>query len=146
MREITRLLRRPALLIILLAMAFLVTLSAPPVPIGAQQYSTTGSSPTSVWPPNTRLAEVELAADRPAMTVNNAMFGSSGNVFELQDKTPIQLTKNYLQYSGPNATLAETQESFVLGTAPTGSIVHPIFVRGTRVYAYVRFSGDYSWI
>lgn len=116
------------------------------IPLGAHQYTATGSAVTSALPPNTRAELLPLLTNRQAVPVNNAMFGASGNVLEITDASPIRPTGLYEQFSGPNAVEDEASQSVDYGPLPVGSEIVPIFVRGTRVFSFIVTTGNYAWL
>ena len=115
-------------------------------PAGAQQYTATGSMETSSIPPNTELEEVEFIADRPMISVNNVMFGQYSNVYEIVDQTPEALPGLAMAYSGADATPEEAGNAVFFGPIPAGTLIQPIFVRGSRIFVYMPERGEYAWI
>ncbi|GAC1318045.1 MAG: hypothetical protein NVSMB2_12480 [Chloroflexota bacterium] len=112
----------------------------------AQQYTTTGSVPTSSIPPETQPETISLIIDRPVQPVNNGMFGEFANVYEVQDQSPIATTTDFVAYSSPGATNDDSSGAVSFGVVSAGTIVQPLFARGDRVYAYLPSSDAYAWL
>jgi hypothetical protein len=112
----------------------------------ARQSDATGSVPTSALPPQTNPAAIPLVHDRSVMPVNNAIFGESGNVYEVEDQTPLTTTTDYVAYSRPDATSDDIAASVTFGVIPAATVVQPLFIRGDRVYVYIPSTDSYAWL
>lgn len=114
--------------------------------VAAQQYTATGSVPTSSIPPQTSPDAIPLVAGLAVVPVNNSMFGNSANVYEVQDHTPIPTTYDLEAFSGADATDDEAAVAADFGPIAAGTVIQPLFVRGSRVYVYLPDTGSYAWL